>query len=123
MLNPQSTLHGLVCPCDSFRGWKNISIGGKVASKSFGDLRRLALRWDWEQNEEQAKRVNMPLHITSDLKARDGTYLPGQSPFERLPMELLGECIFPFRSKHYSELELNLVILSIFACRASLLAI
>lgn len=98
MLNPQSTLHGLVCPCDSFRGWKNISIGGKVASKSFGDLRRLALRWDWEQNEEQARKANIPLHLTSDLRARDGTYLPGQSPFERLPMELLGECIFLFRT-------------------------
>lgn len=91
MLNPQSTLHGLVCPCDSFRGWKNISIGGKVASKSFGDLRRLALRWDWEQSEEQAKKLNIPLHVTPDLKKKDGTYLPGQSPFEKLPMELLGK--------------------------------
>jgi hypothetical protein len=91
MLNPQSTLHGLVCPCDSFRGWKNISIGGKVASKSFGDLRRLALRWDWDTHDEQTKMVTSPLLLTPDLKKRDGTFLPGQSPFERLPMELLGE--------------------------------
>ena len=104
MLNPQSTLHGLVCPCDSFRGWKNISIGGKVASKSFGDLRRLALRWDWEANDEQTKQFNIPLHVGPDLKKRDGTFLPGQSPFEKLPMELLGE-LFPLHFKHYSELE------------------
>src|SRR4051812_31699463 len=56
MLNPQSSLHGLICPCDSFRGWKNISIGGKVASKSFGDLRRLASRWDWQANDELARK-------------------------------------------------------------------
>jgi hypothetical protein len=48
MLNPQSTLHGLVCPCDGFRGWKAISIGGKTASKSFGDLRALSMRWEWD---------------------------------------------------------------------------
>jgi hypothetical protein len=104
MLNPQSTLHGLVCPCDSFRGWKNISIGGKVASKSFGDLRRLALRWDWEANDEQTRKLNIPVYVTPDLKKRDGTFLPGQSPFEKLPMELLGE-FYPCLFKHYSELE------------------
>lgn len=91
MLNPQSTLHGLVCPCDSFRGWKNISIGGKVASKSFGDLRRLAMRWDWEANDVVSKKAAVPLISTSTVKKVDGTFLPGQSPFERLPMELLGE--------------------------------
>lgn len=91
MLNPQSTLHGLVCPCDSFRGWKNISIGGKVASKSFGDLRRLAMRWDWETSDDRGKKVVVPLLSPTGVKKIDGTFLPGQSPFERLPMELLGE--------------------------------
>jgi len=94
MLNPQSTLHGLVCPCDSFRGWKSISLGGKVASKSFGDLRRQALRWDWEPNEEQMKKTSAaPLRLSNDMKKTDGPFLPGKSPFERLPMELLGAII------------------------------
>lgn len=91
MLNPQSTLHGVVCPCDSFRGWKSISIGGKVASKSFGDLRRLALRWDWEARDERPRKTIAPLEVPAGAKKVDGTFLPGQSPFERLPMELLGE--------------------------------
>jgi hypothetical protein len=92
MLNPQSTLHGVVCPCDSFRGWKSISIGGKVASKSFGDLRRLALRWDWEARDERPRKAIVPLETPAGTKV-DGTFLPGQSPFERLPMELLGEFV------------------------------
>ena len=52
MLNPQSTLHGFVCPCDGFRGWKAISIGGKTASKSFGDLRALSMGWEWDSKVE-----------------------------------------------------------------------
>lgn len=102
MLNPQSTLHGLVCPCDSFRGWKNISLGGKVASKSFSDLRRLALRWEWEPNEQQTKNVSVSQLATTDFKRRDGSFLAGKSPFERLPMELLGEFL-SFLFIYYSE--------------------
>lgn len=94
MLSPDGSVQGLVCPCDSFRGWKNISIGGKIASKSFGDLRRLALRWDWEPHGEPTKKVNVPLlTATPGLRRRDGAFSSGESPLEKLPMELLGELL------------------------------
>jgi hypothetical protein len=85
MLNPHSTLHGLVCPCDSFKGWKGISIGGKVASRSFGDLRLLAHGWEWE-----SKASRKPQQLDTDRKT-SGLYPPGQSPLEKLPNELLGK--------------------------------
>jgi hypothetical protein len=89
MLNPQSALHGFVCPCDGFLGWKGISIGGKTASKSFGDLRGLAMRWDWDsKSKEKAKNVGPDGR--SGVKKVDGRYPAGESPFEKLPTELLG---------------------------------
>lgn len=80
MTNPGSALHGFVCPCEGFRGWKAISIRGKVASKSFGDLRQLGKGFDWEVKSgggEVRKRV-------------EGRAEAGQSRLEKLPMELLG---------------------------------
>jgi hypothetical protein len=91
MLCPQSALHGLVCPCDSFRGWKSISIGGKVASKSFGDLRRLARGWDWEAKDDRPEKMIVGVDGIKEVRKEDGKIMPGQSPLERLPMELLGE--------------------------------
>jgi hypothetical protein len=44
----KSMLHRFVRPCDSFKGWKGISIKGRIASKSFGDLNGLGMRYDWE---------------------------------------------------------------------------
>jgi hypothetical protein len=44
--NPHSMLYGFVCPCYSFKGWKGISIKGRIASKSFGDLKGLGMRYD-----------------------------------------------------------------------------
>lgn len=93
MLNPQSTLHGLVCPCDGFKGWKSISVGGKIASKSFGDLNKLRMRWDWESTA-MSKVDKMDLGGTEEVavaKVEEGRYPAGQSPFEMLPMELLGK--------------------------------
>jgi hypothetical protein len=86
MLNPQSALHGLVCPCDSFRGWKSISIRGKIASKSFGDLRRLG-KFDWDAREEMGEKM--------DFGGKGDEPRAGQSPLEKLPMELLGEFLIP----------------------------
>jgi hypothetical protein len=93
MLNPQSALHGLVCPCDGFKGWKSISIHGKTASKSFGDLRSLALRWDWESNTTKKEEK---LHLAQTGKNADGKYAAGQSPFEKLLTELLGKSLSYF---------------------------
>jgi hypothetical protein len=63
MLNPQSALHGFVCPCDGFRGWKAISIGGRTASKSFSDLRALSMRWEWDSKVKVRVFAPHSLHI------------------------------------------------------------
>lgn len=82
-----SRLRGFVCPCDGFRGWKAISVRGKIASKSYGDLQALG-NWDWEikevkEEEERAKGVEEELESGKDEA--------GNSPLERLPVELLGK--------------------------------
>ena len=88
MLNPHSTLHGLVCPCDGFKGWKSISVRGKLASKSFGDLTKLRMRWDATLREE----ANLDLDpMQTKALQQDGRYPAGRSAFEMLPMELLGK--------------------------------
>ncbi|TAQ84448.1 hypothetical protein B7494_g7227 [Chlorociboria aeruginascens] len=83
LTNPHSMLHGFVCPCDGFRGWKSISVGGRVASKSFSDLRAMGLRWEWNSTPIEGQRVK---------KEKLGP-LPGRSYLESLPMELLGSII------------------------------
>lgn len=85
MTNPQSALHGVVCPCNGFRGWKAISIKGKVASKSFSDLRALVNRFDWDVKRD----VGVPVAA----RREDGRCGAGGSPLETLPMELLGTSI------------------------------
>ena len=84
-----SRLKGFVCPCDGFRGWKGISVKGKIASKSYGDLQALG-NWNWEvkedeTEEERAKGV--------EEEVESGKDEAGNSPLERLPVELLGKSI------------------------------
>lgn len=79
-------LQGYVCPCDTFQGWKSISLGGRMASKSFSDLRPLGNRWAWD-GQPDAPQVALEAPVA---KVR-GKYPPGRSPIETLPMELLGE--------------------------------
>ncbi|CAL3963446.1 hypothetical protein PZA11_001061 [Diplocarpon coronariae] len=87
LTNPHSLLHGFVCPCDGFRGWKGISLGGKIASKSSGDLKAwAAARWDWDERAD----VVMSKLETAREKGSDSA---GKSPLELLPMELLGAII------------------------------
>ncbi|TVY56579.1 F-box protein, partial [Lachnellula suecica] len=81
-LNP-SPLQGMVCPCDGFKGWKAITIRGKVASKSFGDLRTLRNGFDWDGVGVKQEKV----------KREKGRCEAGKSPLEALPMELLGSII------------------------------
>jgi hypothetical protein len=86
--NPHSMLHGFVCPCDSFKGWKGISIKGRVASKSYGDLKGLGMRYDWETRGGDQMGVDGA--VTKQVVRIKGRYPPGRSPLEMLPMELLG---------------------------------
>lgn len=73
---PHSRLHGFWFPSDSFKGWKQISIKGKRASRSCEDLHKLHMAWD-----------DPPLHVP---KKQPGTYPRAMSPLETLPSEVLG---------------------------------
>ncbi|KAE9365860.1 hypothetical protein N431DRAFT_351603 [Stipitochalara longipes BDJ] len=90
LTNPHSMLHGFVCPCDSFRGWKGISLKGRIASKSSSDLKGLGMRYDWETRG--GEKMDVDIKDKRIVKVK-GVYPAGQSPLERLPMELLGAII------------------------------
>jgi hypothetical protein len=94
LTNPQSVLHGFVCPCDSFKGWKGISIKGRIASKSYSDLKGLGMRYDWETRGGDKMDVDVEEKTKKIVKIK-GRFPAGQSPFERLPMELLGKLSIP----------------------------
>ncbi|KAM4059995.1 leucine Rich Repeat domain-containing protein [Hirsutella rhossiliensis] len=77
--HPHSRLHGFWFPPDSFKGWKQISIKGKRASRSCEDLHKLHMAWD-----------DSPAPVP---KKQPGSYPRGQSPLETLPNEVLGAII------------------------------
>ncbi len=76
LTRPESRLHGYWVPADNFKGWKQINVRGKLASKSFGDLQVLNSVWSSEPQLPRRQR---------------GRYAAGQSPFEKLPVELLSK--------------------------------
>lgn len=81
LTNPGSNLHAFVCPADGFRGWKEIPVRGKMASRSFSDLRVFNSKgFTWEPKPEKPQ-----------LKRTPSTYSAGEAPFERLPTEILGK--------------------------------
>jgi hypothetical protein len=94
LTNPHSALHGFVCPCEGFRGWKQIVVRGKIASKSYGDLKSLGMGWGWDSREES--KVDSQSQLSTDkATVKDDASIPGKSPIETLPTELLGK-LFPF---------------------------
>lgn len=92
LTNPHSFLQPLVCPCDGFKGWKGINLGGRVASKSFSDLKALR-RWEWSLPKQDPAQMEIVLDEPRQKKMVDGSYSPGNSPLELLPMELLSQII------------------------------
>ncbi len=76
--NPCSMLNAFVCPCEGFRGWKQITVGGRAASRSFGDLRILSKGFTWDLPTSKQ---------TTGKKPRNDA---GKSFLESLPVELLG---------------------------------
>ncbi|KAK0705060.1 hypothetical protein B0H67DRAFT_593061 [Lasiosphaeris hirsuta] len=77
--NPQSRLLGYWSPADSFQGWKQIQVRGKLASKSFGDLQVLNSVWTTPSKPKARKKGEL--------------YKPGEAPLERLPTEILTSII------------------------------
>jgi hypothetical protein len=78
LTQPHSRLHRFWIPADGFRGWKQIPIKGKAASRSYEDLYKLSMTWSYPA--PPAKKVTT-------------TYPVGSSPVERLPSEVLGKLI------------------------------
>jgi hypothetical protein len=78
LTNPYSMLNAFICPCEGFRGWKQITVGGRAASRSFGDLRILSKGFAWELPANKQTTGKKPRNVA------------GQSFLESLPVELLG---------------------------------
>lgn len=76
---PDSRLHGDWFPAESFKGWKQINVKGRLASRSFSDLSSLSLAWTAHAVPHQRRRPS-------------GNYA-GDAPIERLPLELLSNII------------------------------
>ncbi|KAK4101944.1 hypothetical protein N658DRAFT_424940 [Parathielavia hyrcaniae] len=70
---PNSRLLGYWTPADSFKGWKGVQVKGKLASKSFGDLQVL----------------HQVFSTPPPRSTKRGQNRPGDSPIERLPIEIL----------------------------------
>lgn len=77
---PDSRLHGNWFPADNFKGWKQINVKGRLASRSFSDLSSLNLAWNAHANTVFQRR-------------RPSQNLPGSAPIEKLPLELLSHII------------------------------
>ncbi|GAB0133916.1 hypothetical protein EsDP_00002310 [Epichloe bromicola] len=81
LTQPHSKLHGFWFPSDSYKGWKEIPIKGKAASRSSEDLRKLCMTWD------------SPPASPLPMEKPTGVHGIGNSPLEKLPSEVLGEII------------------------------
>lgn len=77
LTQPQSKLHGFWYPAEGFKGWKEIPIKGKPASRSCEDLHKLHMTWDTPAPEVKSEDV----------------YPLSSAPLERLPSEVLGAII------------------------------
>ncbi|KAG7115578.1 F-box protein like, partial [Verticillium longisporum] len=74
---PNSRLHGNWFPANNFKGWKQINVKGKTASRSFGDLQALHMAWSTPPAPSKGK----------------SKFSLGSAPIEKLPLELLGSII------------------------------
>ncbi|POS74161.1 leucine Rich Repeat domain-containing protein [Diaporthe helianthi] len=80
LTQPGSRLHGNWVPADDFKGWKQINVRGRLASRSFGDLASLTLAW--EPRPAPVKRTPSKICKVS-----------GGSVLEILPLEILSAII------------------------------
>jgi hypothetical protein len=79
LTQPHSKLHSFLVPADSFRGWKQIPLKGRKASRSVEDLHKMAMEWSPPQTPAPEKKSS--------------SHALGASPLERLPTEILGSII------------------------------
>ncbi|KAG2419482.1 hypothetical protein HFD88_004278 [Aspergillus terreus] len=80
------------CPCGGFLGWKQIRLGGKSLSRSYGDLRALgnmhARGWAWEASPPETLAPTKQEPFIMEQKP-----VPGTSALEQLPPEVLDQII------------------------------
>ncbi len=83
----------ICCSCGGVQGWQYTHSVGKRRSKSYVDLKFLAgsLVGDGRQDLEWAKRPKLRPRTPTPVQEPE-INPPGQSPLERLPTEVLGEC-------------------------------
>ncbi|KAL7951089.1 leucine rich repeat domain protein [Trichoderma barbatum] len=79
LTQPNSKLHGFWYPAEGFRGWREIPLKGRTASRSCEDLHKLHMTWETPAPVIVAK----PHEI----------YPTTASPLERLPSEVLGAIV------------------------------
>lgn len=93
------------CPCGGFLGWKQIRLGGKSLSRSYGDLRatgglQTTRGWAWET----PTALSHPRRPSFIKEAKDSEIKPqfkrqpGSSPLEKMPPEVLRMLPFLFFS-------------------------
>ncbi|KAJ5217229.1 hypothetical protein N7468_010237 [Penicillium chermesinum] len=79
------------CPCGGFLGWKQIRLGGRGLSRSYGDLRVLgnlqAKGWAWETTDSGRELRPPQADLAVDLAPPRPP--PGTSAIEKLPREVL----------------------------------
>jgi hypothetical protein len=78
LTQPHSKLHGFWFPADGFKGWKQIPVKGKMASRSCEDLHKLSMTWSTP---------------APPVKKAQDAYPLGAAPLEKLPTEILGSII------------------------------
>jgi len=85
------------CPCGGFLGWKQIRLGGRGLSRSYGDLRGLrnlqAKGWAWETTDS-GRELKLPQTPVVVEQALPPSPPPGTSALEKLPPEVLGKSPF-----------------------------
>ncbi|OOQ91034.1 leucine rich repeat protein [Penicillium brasilianum] len=81
------------CPCGGFLGWKQIRLGGKSLSRSYGDLRNLgsmqAKGWAWETTQSGRELVPPKAPVVVERASPP----PGTSSLEKLAPEVLDQII------------------------------
>lgn len=96
LTQPNSRLHGFWYPAQGFRGWREIPIKGKTASRSCEDLHKMHMTWD--KPAPLPTTAEAEAHVDADgdvllvpAKMDGDVYPTSTAPLERLPSEVLGK--------------------------------
>jgi hypothetical protein len=74
---------GLVYPARCFKGWKQVQVGGRIASKSYSDVQQLTAVWTT---------------VAAPSAKEMGKHPAGEAYLEKLPVELLSKFLASLQS-------------------------